>query len=122
MPAISWQPPSGSLRISGPKSVAEMLAARTGLVMRHLPPVPALAHRVLYPLKDVVDLALARPGAHDWDLVASHCILTESGATITNLEGYAPVYALQAERHPALLAGGIDLMDRIRDALVAGTA
>jgi myo-inositol-1(or 4)-monophosphatase len=103
----------GSLRITGPRPIAEQLGRTHGLALTTARPVPALAHRVLVPLRDGAELAVANPGGHDWDIVASDCILTEAGGTLLTLEGQRPVYRLDGGGHPPLIAGSRALLAKI---------
>lgn len=100
------------LRITGPRALIEKFAHRLGAAFQPMPAVPALAHRVLVPLTGATDLALARPGGHDWDIVAADCILNEAGGCLVSLEGAPPVYRLQGGEHPALMAGSQSLLEK----------
>ncbi len=104
--------PAQPLRITGPRVLSEKLAHRLGAAFQPIPAMPALAHRVLVPLTGGADLALARPGGHDWDIVASDCILVEAGARLVSLDGAPPAYRLQGGEHPALMAGSQSLMEK----------
>jgi myo-inositol-1(or 4)-monophosphatase len=110
--------PSSPLCVTGPRPVAEVLARRSGLAFTHAMPVPALAHRVLVPIGGEVDLALARAGGHDWDIVASDCILREAGCALLTLGGDVPAYGLKGTKQPALVAGATALIEKL--ALGAG--
>lgn len=109
-------------RVAGPKPFVEDLGRRLGVAFVHAPPVPALAHRVLLPLTGRVDLALARAGGHDWDIVASDCILREAGAQLLTVHGHTPDYRLSGESHPPLLAGSPALLQKIGAALLTDPA
>lgn len=106
------------LRVTGPKPLFEKLGPRLGEPLHHAAPVPALAHRLLVPLTGRVDLALANSGGHDWDIVASDCILREAGAELRTLHGKAPDYRLSGGSHPPLMAGSPALMQKIGAALL----
>lgn len=108
----------GPLRVTGPKPLFEKLGGHLTEPMHHAPPVPALAHRLLVPLTGRVDLALANSGGHDWDIVASDCILHEAGAELRTLHGKAPDYRLSGGSHPPLMAGSPALMQKIGAALL----
>ena len=82
----------------------------------------ALAHRVLVPLSGRVDLALANGGGHDWDIVASDCILGEAGAELLTIHGKRPEYRLDGGEHPPLIAGSKVLFEKIRASLLTDTA
>jgi myo-inositol-1(or 4)-monophosphatase len=107
-------PPIGpALRVTGPRPAIEHFSRQTALPLTHAMPVPALAHRVLTPLDGEVDLALARAGGHDWDIVASDCILREAGGSLLTIDGHAPVYALEGREQPPLVAGSGHLLEKL---------
>lgn len=109
------------VRAAGPRGVFDIVARETGIALEGMPNIAALAHRLVRPLAGDLDLALARPGAHDWDIVAAHCILQEAGGTLLRPDGQAPRYALTGDEHPALLAGSLGLMDRLMPSLLTGS-
>lgn len=106
------------LRVTGPKPLFEKLGGHLAEPLHHATPVPALAHRLLVPLTGRVDLALANSGGHDWDIVASDCILREAGAELRTLHGNVPDYRLSGGSHPPLMAGSSALMQKIGAALL----
>lgn len=110
--------PSKPFRTLGPRPALEHAASRYGLALEHKETLPALAHRVIAPLRGDSDLAIARPGGHDWDIVASDCILREAGGRILTFRGEAPDYTLLGAEHPALIAGSLDLLAEIRPSLL----
>lgn len=107
---------------TGPRPIAERLGRKLGLELPHATAVPALAHRVLVPLRGGADLAVANPGGHDWDIVASDCILTEAGGHLLTLDGARPFYGLTGEPHPPLVAGSRDLLTKIGVSLLTNPA
>ncbi|OYU48669.1 MAG: 3'(2'),5'-bisphosphate nucleotidase CysQ [Rhizobiales bacterium PAR1] len=109
-------------RTTGPRPIAERLGRALRLELAHASPVPALAHRVLVPLRGGADLAVANPGGHDWDIVASDCILREAGGNLLTLEGTHPVYGLTGAPHPPLVAGSQDLLTKIGVSLLTNPA
>jgi myo-inositol-1(or 4)-monophosphatase len=118
-PATGFSTP---LRATGPRPVAEWLGNRMGETLAFAPPVPALAHRMLVPLSEAVDLALANGGGHDWDIVASDCILDEAGAQLLTIHGEAPEYRLDGGDHPPLIAGSRVLLQKIGASLLTDPA
>lgn len=101
---------SPPLAITGPRIALDGFVRQTGLAFRHVAGIPALAHRVLAPLDGRADIALARPGGHDWDIVASDCILREAGARLVTVSGQEPAYRLAGGEQPALIAGSEPLL------------
>lgn len=106
--------------VAGPRSAIDHLGARLGHKLAAGPAIPALAHRVLAPIAGIADLAVARGGGHDWDIVASDCILTEAGARLLTLDGAPLRYALAGDDHPPLLSGAAAVIDDF--GLAAGAA
>lgn len=116
------EPGAGSCRTTGPRPIAEKLGRKLSLELTPATAVPALAHRVLVPLRGGADLAVANPGGHDWDIVASDCILREAGGHLLTLDGAHPVYGLTGEPHPPLVAGSQDLLTKIGLSLLTNPA
>jgi len=112
------KPLQSPLRATGPRPLVEKLGIRLGEAFTQTAPVPALAHRLLVPLTGRADLALANSGGHDWDIVASDCILREAGAELRTLHGKVPDYRLSGGSHPPLMAGSPALMQKIGAALL----
>ncbi len=96
--------------ITGPRVALDAFIRKTGLAFRHVSGIPALAHRVLAPLDGKADFALARAGGHDWDIVASDCILREAGARLLTISGQTPRYALAGGEQPPLVAASETLL------------
>jgi myo-inositol-1(or 4)-monophosphatase len=117
---LANEPPM-PVRAAGPRGVFEIVARESGVAIEGVPNIAALAHRLVRPLAGDLDLALARPGAHDWDIVAAHCILREAGGTLLGPDGRPPRYTLTGDEHPALLAGSIGLMERLMPSLLTGS-
>jgi myo-inositol-1(or 4)-monophosphatase len=109
------------LRAAGPRGVLETLARESGIPLDPVPNIAALAHRLVRPLAGDLDLALARPGAHDWDIVAAHAILAEAGGTLVCPDGQTPRYDLSGAEHPVLLAGSCAVIDRLMPSLLTGS-
>lgn len=100
------------LDITGPRVALDAFIRRTGLAFRHVAGIPALAHRVLAPLDGRADFALARAGGHDWDIVASDCILREAGARLLTIAGHPPEYRLSGGEQPPLVAASETLLQK----------
>ncbi|MCZ8186748.1 MAG: 3'(2'),5'-bisphosphate nucleotidase CysQ [Beijerinckiaceae bacterium] len=114
--------PAGALRATGPRSALDLLAGRIGRPLEQAAAVPALAHRLLAPVKGQADLALARGGGHDWDIAAAHAILAECGGTLARIDGQPLTYTLAGGTLPPLMAGGTALIDKIRPTLLTDSA
>ena len=73
--------------------------------------VASLAYRFALVATGEVDVAIARPGAYDWDLAAADLLVHEAGGRLAGLDGTRPRYNRQERRHPALLAATPELSD-----------
>lgn len=65
---------------------------------------PSLAYRLVQVASGVVDAAVARRGAQDWDIAAAALILSEAGAIFDDVCVGAPVFNKTELRHGALAA------------------
>lgn len=118
LPALTL--PHGPWRATGPRSLIEAVSARLSGQIVAAPAVPALAHRLLTPLKNEADFAFARGGGHDWDIAAAHSILTECGGDLTRIDGNVIEYRMQGAFLPPLIAGHAGALEKIRPALLTG--
>lgn len=107
---------------TGPKSSIEHLSRLLGYPLRPQTAIPALAHRLIAPVLGEVDIALSRPGGHDWDIAAAQAILAESGGLLLDIEGNIPHLALAGEKHPALVALPTGSAEKIRPLLLTSGA
>lgn len=105
--------PGETLRITGPKHAAEFLRTRISNPAEQLAHISALARRVSLTITGAHDLALARPGAHDWDIAAADCLLREVGGCLRGIDGQHLLYPLDGSGLPALLAGETSLIEKI---------
>ncbi|MFN3482448.1 inositol monophosphatase family protein [Rhabdaerophilum calidifontis] len=105
-------------RATGPRSIAEIAERRLGTPLAPIARIAPLAHRLLAPLTGAAEFACANPGAHDWDIVASDCILAEAGFRLATLAGACPDYRLKGGEQPALMAGSAALIEKIRPPLL----
>ena len=80
----------------------ELCAAAFALEVH--PKIPSLAYRLAHVAAGGIDLALAGPNAHDWDIVAADLILAEAGFCLSDLDGRKPIYNKQETQHGALVA------------------
>ena len=110
------------LRIAGPKRYLDRMAgAMTGTMTGALPQpkVHSLALRLTRVAHGGLDLALATPGSHDWDLAAADLLVHEAGGAMTDLTGQSLRYNQTNTVHGALIAAGgtrhAILLDLVRD-------
>jgi myo-inositol-1(or 4)-monophosphatase len=98
--------------------VIETLRPLVGGDIVPVPRIAALAHRVLSPLTGAAEIGAAHAGGHDWDIVASDCILAEAGAALVTIEGEAPRYRLAGGEQPALVAAEAGIIRKMRSSLL----
>ena len=53
-----------------------------------------------------MDVAIAGPDSHDWDLAAADLLVHEAGAALTRVGGGTVLYNRPEPRHGILLAAG----------------
>ncbi len=79
---------------------------------------PSLAYRLVQVATGVLDVALARRGAQDWDIAASAVILEECGIEMIDVCCGKPIFNKQEIRHGALATmGDISLKPLIGETL-----
>ena len=105
--------PGDTLRITGPMHSAEFLRKRVTTPVEPLAHISALARRIALTITGAHDLALARPGAHDWDIAAADCLLREVGGGLRGIDGRSIGYPLDGSDLPAFLAGETTLIEKI---------
>jgi myo-inositol-1(or 4)-monophosphatase len=66
--------------------------------------VPSLAYRIALVASGESDVAIARPGARDWDLAAADLLVHEAGARLAPLDGRRLRYNGSETAHPTLIA------------------
>lgn len=92
--------------ITGSRKLNEVMRAHTEPTLKVVPFVPSLAYRIAMVASGQLDAALARSGAHDWDLAAADVLLSEVGGQITGLNGEKCVYNQKNPRVGPLLITG----------------
>ncbi len=115
-------PGDGVLRATGPRPQFEPLASLLRRPLQPAAPVPALAHRLLAPIKGDAELALARGGGHDWDIAAAHAILQACGGELARIDGVALEYRLNGGMLPPMVAGHAAMIEKIRSTLLTDPA
>ena len=107
-------------RFAGPRRYARDLAALAGRSVGEVRFVPSLAYRFALVAAGEVDVAVARPGAHDWDLAAADLLVHEAGGRLIDPTGERLRYNRTDHFHPALVAATPELCDTVA-AVLAGT-
>ncbi|MGB7286502.1 MAG: 3'(2'),5'-bisphosphate nucleotidase CysQ [Salaquimonas sp.] len=93
--------------ITGSRKLNEVMSDDNQLTAKVLPFVPSLAYRLAMVAKGSLDGAVARPGAHDWDLAAAHILLDEAGGKMTDILGTERRYNQPNPKSGSLLASSI---------------
>lgn len=105
-------------RISGPVASLDRLAQHTPIERR--PRVRSLALRITRVATAELDVALAAPNAHDWDIAAADLLVQEAGGLLSGLDGRPLAYNATVPRHGALVCAGTALHPHILAAARAG--
>jgi myo-inositol-1(or 4)-monophosphatase len=107
-------------RLAGPKRYLDQIGTMSPDTLPQ-PKVHSLALRLTRVAHGALDLAIASPGSHDWDLAAADLLVHEAGGAMTDLTGRPLQYNKPHTAHPALLAAGTArhgaLIDLMRDRL-----
>lgn len=91
-------------RLAGSRRLVRDTLEMASIEMEYRGFIPSLAYRLALVAADEVDVAIARPGAYDWDIAAADLLVHEAGGRLANLDGERPRYNSLDRRHPALLA------------------
>ena len=103
---VASAPRSRVATLTASKRLNGLLADRYGDRFDIHPFVPSLAYRIAMVATGEIDGAYAHGGSHEWDLAAADLILSETGGTLSDVEGRALVYNAPQIRMPALVAAG----------------
>jgi myo-inositol-1(or 4)-monophosphatase len=99
--------PTGQLRrLTGSQRINALLAERFGDSYEIVEFIPSLACRLVMVATGEIDAALARPGAHVWDIAATAVILKEAGGALVTPDGRPWKIFGRSKRAPALVAAG----------------
>ena len=90
--------------VAGSKKLNQLMRETFGPEISVGEYIPSLAMRVAYVASGELDLAVARSGAHDWDLAAADLILAQAGGVLVDQHGQNLFYNQHNLRAPALLA------------------
>ena len=106
--------------LTGSRKLNEIMETQIGNRFSVTPFVPSLAYRVAMVAGNRLDGALARPGAHDWDLAAADIILREAGGLLTDLEGKERLYNQPNSGSGSLLASAQGAHKKLIDLAKSG--
>lgn len=96
---------SGDLRsFTASRRLNRLVSEKCNSHISVVPFVPSLAYRLAMVARGEVDAAIARPGAHDWDLAAAELVLEGAGGLLTGLDGERRRYNLPHPRSGSLIA------------------
>lgn len=96
---------------TGSRKINELISNSTEHKIMVTDFVPSLAYRIVMVANGSVDVALARPGAHEWDLAAADLILANAGGSLIDLQGRILRYNRKNLRHEALIASSSKLQN-----------
>jgi myo-inositol-1(or 4)-monophosphatase len=92
-------------KVAGPKRYLDRLSAMAPDTLGQ-PKVHSLALRLARVALGEIDVALASPGSHDWDLAAADLLVHEAGGVLTDFAGRPLNYNRSQASHAALIAAG----------------
>jgi myo-inositol-1(or 4)-monophosphatase len=104
-------------RVAGPDRRLGRLAP-LGIVPE--PKVHSLALRIARVASGTLDIALAGPNSHDWDLAAADLLVHEAGGALTTSGGETLVYNRPVPTHGALFAAGHARHEALRELMREG--
>jgi myo-inositol-1(or 4)-monophosphatase len=111
-------------RIAGPKYFLDRLIAVTPAVTV-VPRIRSLALRLARVAQGGLDVAIAGPDSHDWDLAAADLLVHEAFGALTPVGGGVVIYNRPVPRHGMLVAAGRDrhatLLELLRDERLASS-
>jgi myo-inositol-1(or 4)-monophosphatase len=109
-------------RIAGPKALAESIARAAGAALDPQPRIPSLAYRMALVASGALDLAVASPRSHEWDIAAVDLVLEEAGGRLVEAAGAPLRYNEAVTRRDALFAAPAGLIGPLLAAGRAGLA
>jgi myo-inositol-1(or 4)-monophosphatase len=102
-------------RFAGPRRFARIVAETFAVPVPPVRFVPSLAYRLALVAAGTIDVAVAGPDAHDWDLAAADLLVQEAGGTLISLAGRRPTYNAAGTSHPPLVAANAGLGARVAE-------
>jgi myo-inositol-1(or 4)-monophosphatase len=104
--------PGTRLRAAGPGGMLKRLEEK-GLAIAPEPRGASLANRLMQLVAGRVDLALASPGSHEWDIAAAALIIAEAGGRLAPADGGPIIFNRALARLPALIAAAPDVHAKV---------
>jgi myo-inositol-1(or 4)-monophosphatase len=111
--AASGRKSLAGARFAGGRRYARAAAVAAGTGPGKVRYVPSLAWRIALVAMGEEDVAIARPGAMDWDLAAADLLVHEAGARLADLAGGRLRYNRTGTSHPALVATSPELLQQV---------
>jgi myo-inositol-1(or 4)-monophosphatase len=103
-------------RVAGPKSVvSRLIPVAPDLTV--VPRVHSLALRFARVAQGTLDIAIAGPDSHDWDLAAADLLVHEAGGALTRVGGGTVLYNRPEPRHGILVAAAPDRLALLNEYL-----
>jgi myo-inositol-1(or 4)-monophosphatase len=103
-------------RIAGPRNFISRLTS-VAPELTVMPRVHSLALRFARVAQGTLDVAIAGPDSHDWDLAAADLLVHEAGGALRRVGGGTVLYNRPEPRHGILLAAGRDRLDLLNEYL-----
>ncbi len=97
--------------VTGSQKILDMIESDTSMDISVTAFVPSLAYRIAMVASGKIDMAIARSGAHDWDLAAADLVLSNAGGQLSGLDGQQLLYNCEKLRHEALIGFPTNLRD-----------
>ncbi len=117
----SERPTMVGARMGGPPGLVERIAKSAGIGFLTEPRIPSLAYRLARVADGSLDVAVASPDSHDWDIAAAEMILIEAGAGLRDARGARLAYNGATTRRGSLAAAPLALLAELVEALRRAT-
>jgi len=94
---------------TGSRKINDLISSLPGSDIKVTEFVPSLAYRIAMVANGSIDVAFARPGAHEWDLAAADLILSNADGVLIDLQGEKLRYNRNKLHFKALIASPSNL-------------
>ena len=109
--AVSNRAQLSGANLVGSRRLIRHVLEQESIHLEHRAFVASLAYRFALVAAGEVDVAIARPGAYDWDLAAADLLVHEAGGRLADVDGIRRRYNGLERRHPALVAANPGLSE-----------
>lgn len=100
---------SNITKVTGSRKINDLINADSDGHVHATEFVPSLAYRIAMVANGSIDVAFARPGAHEWDLAAADLILENTGGCLIDKNGRPLKYNRRKLHQGSLIACSKDL-------------